>query len=261
VVAEMVHCRALPCAIGRMAMRILNLGCGTKTSSSPEVINIDWSMYLKLKKNRILRMMAPLYLSGERLQKFNSLSANVMCHDLSKGIPFESDSVDVVYHSHLLEHFDRDVAREFLLEIRRVLKPGGVHRIAVPDFEMLCKEYLCHIRICEEDPNEASCHDDYIAAIIEQSVRRDAYGTSQQSPLERFLENLLLGDARKRGEVHQWMYDRISLSELLISLGYRNPRIHKYNTSSIPNWSEYKLELNEFGDEYKPDSSYIEAIK
>ena len=31
-------------------MRIINLGCGTKTCQNPDVINIDWSIYLVLKK-------------------------------------------------------------------------------------------------------------------------------------------------------------------------------------------------------------------
>ena len=57
-----------------------------------------------------------------------------MVHDLSKGIPFDDNSVDVVYHSHLLEHIDRKNVPTFLKEIRRVLKPRGIHRIVVRIF-------------------------------------------------------------------------------------------------------------------------------
>lgn len=242
-------------------MKILNLGCGTKTSSSPEVINIDWSAYLRLKKNPILRVITPLFLKGERSERFTSLPSNIMVHDLSKGIPFGSNSVDAVYHSHLLEHLDRGTARRFLLEVKRVLKPGGIHRIVVPDLEKLCNDYLLHIAACEKDPSEAANHEKFIGAMIEQSVRREAYGTSQQPLLRRYSENLLLGDARRRGETHQWMYDRISLGELLISLGYENPQVHEYNTSQIPNWSEYGLDTDEFGGQYKPGSLYVEARK
>jgi predicted SAM-dependent methyltransferase len=242
-------------------MKILNLGCGAKTSSSPEVVNIDWSIYLRLKKNPGLQLLAPLFIRGERLKRFSSLPNNIVCHDLSKGIPFSTNSIDAVYHSHVLEHIDRHIAEKFLLEVKRVLKPNGVHRIVVPDLEKRCRDYLAHIDVCEKDPTEAAHHEDFISAIIEQSVRREAYGTSQQPPLRRYLENLILGDARKRGETHQWMYDRISLCELLIDLGYRNPQVHAYNTSQIRNWTKYKLDVDEFGNQYKPESLYIEARK
>lgn len=242
-------------------MKILNLGCGTKTSLSPEVVNIDWSIYLRLKKNPLLKHSAHLLIAGERKSRFHSLPENIMIHDLSKGIPFETNSVDVVYHSHLLEHLNRAVATDFLLEAKRVLKPNGIHRIVVPDFERLSKEYIAHVAACDRNPKYRINHEAFISAIIEQSVRVEAYGTSRQPPLRRRLENLILGDARKRGETHQWMYDRISLSELLISLGYRNLQVHAYDSSLIPNWNEYKLDVDEFGNQYKSRSLYIEAQK
>ena len=242
-------------------MRILNLGSGTKTSSHQDVINIDWSIYLRLRKYRISRLLIPMLANRERLDRFNALSDNVLAHDLAKGIPFESETVDAVYHSHFLEHLDRDVARTFLLEVKRVLKPGGIHRIVVPDLEGLCRAYLAHFALCETTLEEASSHDSYVAAIVEQSVRRESRGVSQQEPLRRRLENVLLGDARQRGETHQWMYDRVNLSVLLVSLGYRQPVVQRYNTSLLPGWNSYKLDLAESGDEYKPNSLYVEALK
>ncbi|MBN1481474.1 methyltransferase domain-containing protein [candidate division KSB1 bacterium] len=242
-------------------MKILNLGCGTKTSSLPEVINIDWSPLLQLKTNRLYRLFAPLALKGERLERFTSLSDNIMVHNLQKGLQFAADSVDAVYFSHMLEHLDRPVARKFLLECKRVLKSAGIVRVAVPDMEKLCRDYLAHLSLSEHDPDEAKKHDRYVAAIIEQSVRREAFGTTRQKPVRRFLENLVLGDARRRGETHQWMYDRINLAALLSDVGFKAPRVCVYNQGQIPQWCKYRLEVDELDREYKPDSLYMEANK
>jgi SAM-dependent methyltransferase len=241
-------------------MLILNLGCGIKVSANPDVINVDWSMYFRL-KNPFFYKLAPLILDSERLLRFNALPNNVMPYNLAKGIPFASNSVDVVYHSHLLEHLDRNVAQIFLSEIKRVLKIGGILRIVVPDLHILCQTYLDHIAEAEADPREADRHDEYVARIIEQSVRKEAFGTSQQSPLRRWIENKFLGDARHRGETHQWMYDKINLSNMLFKTGYRNIQQRTYETSEIPGWHNYGLDLDEYGNEYKPSSLYLEAVR
>lgn len=55
---------------------------------------------------------------------------------------FSNDSVDLIYASHVLEYFDRLEARRVLAEWRRVLKSGGILRLAVPDFEALVEVYL-----------------------------------------------------------------------------------------------------------------------
>jgi SAM-dependent methyltransferase len=239
----------------------LNLGCGTKVSSSPDVINIDWSIYLRLNTNRVMRAIAPLVIRGQRLSHLHALPTNIMVHDLAKGLPFRSDSVDVVYHSHLFEHLDREQASAFLLEAKRVLKPGGVQRIVVPDLERACRAYLSHISESERDETEADDHDLYVAAILEQCVRKEAYGTSTQRPLRRLVENALLGDARRRGETHQWMYDRINLTRLLCRLGFQAPQIQCFDRSWIRGWQTYGLDVDDRGNEYKPGSLYVEARK
>ncbi|MEB3831390.1 class I SAM-dependent methyltransferase [Phormidium sp. CCY1219] len=62
--------------------------------------------------------------------------------DLSQ---FESDSVDAIYASHVLEHFHHTLNGELintLSEWHRVLKPGGKLLISVPDLKTLCWLYL-----------------------------------------------------------------------------------------------------------------------
>jgi ubiquinone/menaquinone biosynthesis C-methylase UbiE len=52
------------------------------------------------------------------------------------------ESADLVYASHLLEHFPRAKVKEVLIEWYRVLNKNGVLRLAVPDFEAICKHYM-----------------------------------------------------------------------------------------------------------------------
>lgn len=206
-------------------------------------------------------MIAPLLLKDERLERFRALSDNIMVHNLKKRLPFQDKSVDAVFFSHVLEHIDRQDAPGFLAEIKRVLKPGGIVRIVVPDLEKICRDYLSHVSKSDSDPEEPRVHDFYVAAIIEQSVRREAFGSTQQKPIRRFFENALLGDARNRGETHQWMYDRINLAELLRHVNFAAPRVLAYNESRIQNWPHYGLEVDDHGEEYKPHSLYMEAEK
>lgn len=242
-------------------MKILNLGCGHRISAHPDVINIDWSMYLRIRQSRALSLLAPLFLNSARQRRLQQLPANIVAHDLSRGIPFRENSADVIFHSNMLEHLDRDVAPHFLAEALRVLKPGGTHRIVVPDFEQACTNYIAHIAKCDSDHRSHAEHEDHIAQVLEQSVRREAAGTRLQSPLRRRIENALLGDARKRGETHQWMYDRISLAALLGRLGYKSISLMRFDTSGIADWHRYGLDSNADGTEYAPGSLYMEASK
>jgi SAM-dependent methyltransferase len=73
---------------------------------------------------------------------FHSSSASVKAWDLRKGIPYPDGSFDVVYHSHVLEHFPRIEGCALMRECCRVLKKGGVLRVAVPDLEGIARHYL-----------------------------------------------------------------------------------------------------------------------
>ena len=239
-------------------MRILNLGCGARIC--PAAINIDWSFYLRLKQEKWGWALARSLLRVMRLADLKDLPKNIMIHDLSKGIPFPDNSIDVVYHSHLLEHLERHAAPRFLLEVKRVLKPGGVQRIVLPDFEKLCRDYIAHCDDGVEGIEECARHENYIAAVIEQCVRREAYETSQREGWRRRLENLFLGDARKRGETHQWMYDRTTITTLLREAGFRDIRVESYNSSRINEWDAIGLDLDANGKEYIPRSLYVECL-
>lgn len=238
---------------------ILNLGCGTRTS--PLCVNIDWSATLRLKQSRLGVALAPYLLKGDRLQRFNGMRGDIVVYDLRRGIPADVSSVDAVYHSHVLEHLDRHLVPGFFSEVLRVLKPGGIHRVVVPDWERACRRYLAHLDDCISGDADHGEHDCHIEQMIEQMVRREAAGTSRQPLLRRRIENVLLGDARRRGETHQWMYDHVSLGHALKRAGFRNISVVDASTSAIPWWSDIDLDRSQGGGEYKRGSLYLEATK
>lgn len=62
-------------------------------------------------------------------------------HDIVN-LPFSDNSVDLIYASHVLEYFDRQESRDLLQKWYDKLKPGGVLRLAVPDFEEIAHLYV-----------------------------------------------------------------------------------------------------------------------
>jgi predicted SAM-dependent methyltransferase len=62
--------------------------------------------------------------------------------DLTNGIPASDNSLEVVYHSHMLEHLTNNEGIEFLSECNRVLQPGAIMRLLVPDLENFSKKYV-----------------------------------------------------------------------------------------------------------------------
>lgn len=53
----------------------------------------------------------------------------------------EDNTVDLIYVCHVLEHFKRRETQRVLDEWYRVLKSGGILRVAVPDFEAISLIY------------------------------------------------------------------------------------------------------------------------
>lgn len=57
-------------------------------------------------------------------------------------LPYEDNSIAAIRASHILEHFPHEKVLDVVREWVRVLKPGGVIRIAVPDFKWIAEKYL-----------------------------------------------------------------------------------------------------------------------
>lgn len=283
-------------------MKLLNLGCGQ--SFHKDWINFD----------------------------FVSNSQYVIAHNLLNGIPLENGSVDVVYHSHVLEHFSKNDGLHFMEECYRVLNKNGIIRIAVPDLESIAKEYIRNLQLAMEGNVEAKYNYEWITLeLFDQTVRNESGGdmknylyqpiiqnesyvfkrigsegkTIRESFLKKqshkdeekqiqskvkvsILKSLLkkgkeiivkikfwerrktltekelmalrIGQFRLGGEIHQWMYDRYSLSELLKEKGFGDIKICTAFKSEIVKWEKYQLDVIN-GEVRKPDSLFIEAKK
>lgn len=110
---------------------------------------------------------------------FVSTGEGVIEHNLLKGIPFEDNSFEVVYHSHVLEHFLREDGKKFIAENNRVLKSGGIIRIAIPNVEQIVKNYMQLLQKLKENPDDAylqACYDWTMLEMYDQTVRNYSGG-------------------------------------------------------------------------------------
>lgn len=61
--------------------------------------------------------------------------------NLANSLPFGSGSVAAIFHEHLLEHLPLSAGDVFMRECYRVLRPGGILRVGVPDAGALVRSY------------------------------------------------------------------------------------------------------------------------
>lgn len=153
-------------------MKYLNLGCGSRFH--PDWVNIDGK----------------------------SSDPSVIEHDLRKGIPYPDNGVQVVYHSHVLEHFQKDDAVRFLKECHRALAPGGVIRIAVPDLERIAKHYLEALEKSLNGEREWMHHHEWMMLeLYDQTVREKSGGAMTDYLRKDPLPNEAFIRGRMGGEV------------------------------------------------------------
>ena len=93
---------------GRDEVIKLNIGCGTDYKKG--WINIDNN-------------------SDDNIEKLD------LNWDLRNPLPHKDESVDFIFNEHFVEHLTPDEARASLADFKRVLKVGGVMRIAMPNLE------------------------------------------------------------------------------------------------------------------------------
>lgn len=108
---------------------------------------------------------------------FTSTGEGVIAHNLTQGIPFPDAFFDVVYHSHVLEHFPKIASESFLRECCRVLRPQGILRVVVPDLEQIARNYLIALEKANSGSQEwAANYEWMLLEMYDQTVRNDSGG-------------------------------------------------------------------------------------
>jgi SAM-dependent methyltransferase len=146
-------------------------------------------------------------------------------------IPCAAGSVAAVYSSHMIEHLDRSEARAFLTEVKRLLRPGGVVRIAAPDLSRLVSAYLA---TGDADSFISGCY----------------LGLDRPAGLSGRLRWALAGPRH-----HLWMYDGESLTRLLSEAGFAAAAVVSPGLTRIAEPGQLDL------FERAAESVYVEAIR
>jgi len=175
----------------------VNVGCGA--TPTPGWVNFDNSMSIRLARYPgISSVLARLQLIDHQSASLAGMSrrASVRFANAAARIPFATGTVAAIYSSHMIEHLDRREARMFLAEARRVLRPGGVLRLAVPDLSRLVDQYV-----------RSGDADAFIA--------RTRMGVDRPATPREWARWALIGPRH-----HLWMYDGASLARLLRDAGF-----------------------------------------
>lgn len=213
----------------------INVGCGKKCLDG--YLNIDGSPGVWLARYPVLgKLLLGLRLIDRHNYEFMRFAANhTICYANAAGrLPLPTNSVAVVYSCHMYEHLLRPHAHNFLREAHRVLRPGGVIRLAVPDLRRKAEEYI-----------QKGDADEFLEATLLCGVW-DKLATSRG-----VLQMLLFGHP----STHKWMYDGPSLCRELARHDFVDPQVMPPGVTTIPDPGPLDLQ------ERWPDSVFVEAVK
>ena len=209
----------------------LNIGCGQ--TPTPGWLNYDNSWSVRLAgRPALVRVLAGLRLISKDQKDFIAFAQREKINwaDATSRIPLPDHSVDTIYTSHMVEHLEPARAEAFLAESRRVLRSGGVLRIAVPDISVHVNEYLEH--------GDA---DRFIGAT-------HLTHASPKSLIGR-IQHVVIGERN-----HRWMYDGQSLCRLLTQAGFDEVDVVPPGRTNIADAGDLDL------SERVPESVFVEAV-
>lgn len=159
-------------------------------------------------------------------------------YDARKRLPFEDNSVRGIFTEHFFEHIDyEEEVPPFLAECHRVLRPGGVIRIIVPDAESYIRAYV------------AGGWDQIAAIRPLVSDHADVH-----FPVRYNTRMELINVVFRQWEEHKFAYDFETLAFILGRARFRNIRRQNFGQSIAP---EICLDLERRASE----SLYVEAMK
>ena len=209
----------------------INIGCGDTPTKGWRNYDNSWSIRLAKKKVLTYILLKSGFLS-EAQDKFISFAknANILWADGIKRIPENDSSVDVIYSCHMVEHLEKLDVASFFKEARRILKSGGIIRLAVPNIKYQVDNYL---KDGDADKFIESTH----------------LTRKKPKTIIAKIKYLIIGDRN-----HQWMYDDKSLCKLLSSAGFTEPKILEAGLTTIQNPG--MLDLKERSSE----SVFVEAV-
>lgn len=206
----------------------VNLGCGI--IALPGWENYDKSPVMLLRK-------VPFLLKA--LVKFKVLTPshvqswpdNVQRRDLTKPLPQKDATVEAIYSSHMFEHVYLTEARALAKEAFRVMAPGGIIRLALPDGELWARQLI------ESDGNEeAGAH---------YNERLGAYPVVR--PKGRRMFTFMMG-----GSAHKWQPTRGLIRSMLEEAGFADFRELAYQQGDLPQLTEVEV---------RPESMFFEAVR
>jgi predicted SAM-dependent methyltransferase len=182
-------------------MRYVQYGAGRDVPD--EWINFDSSPTLRFEK---IPLVGQLYTkNAKRFPK------GLRYGDIVKGLPIKDKSCDGVYCSHVLEHLSYNDCLKALAESYRILRPGGIFRLILPDLEILSDDYL---QRCKSSDAGAAY---------------DFMKQSHLGVLNRFRTFSAFITEWLGSSKHLWMWDYLSLAEQLQKAGFQDIRRAKFN--------------------------------
>lgn len=196
---------------------------------------------------------------------------NLLEHNLDltnyNTLPIEDNSVDLVYSSHCMEHIGDANALKTFREIYRILKPGGVFRISVPDIDLSYDafkrndhSFFQKINNQGDKSSILSCFLDAfttlkIADIDQEMFLNDFKLLSKEDFLNKYTpKNIDFSTHNYSRHICWFNYDK--LKKLGETIGF------KKSVRSLPNESEVEeMRSGEFDKTQKYTSVYVEYSK
>ncbi len=110
----------------------LHIGCGLDLKEG--YINID----VESKESIIQR-----YKESENVvfKNYQEKGIEIFNYDIFN-LPYDDNTIDEILCNAFLEHISFAEERKYFFEVKRILKPGGILKFGVPDFEWIVKKWL-----------------------------------------------------------------------------------------------------------------------